>query len=64
VLRLREKGLSRVASFGNIFPASGGVYLGVRPKKDRGQSGHDHGSIGVIRANNLSRLLERIRHQF
>ncbi len=64
LLRLRNKGVHVVASFGNIS-ASGGVYIGVAAEKIVANPGTITGSIGVIlRGNNLSKLLERIGVRF
>ncbi|MEI6830489.1 MAG: signal peptide peptidase SppA [Synechococcaceae cyanobacterium ELA445] len=64
LLRLRRKGCTVVASFGNIS-ASGGVYIGVAADRIVANPGTITGSIGVIlRGNNLSKLLERIGISF
>ncbi|MEM1279081.1 MAG: signal peptide peptidase SppA [Cyanobacteria bacterium P01_H01_bin.152] len=64
LLRLQDKNIPVVASFGNIS-ASGGVYIGMGAKHIVANPGTITGSIGVIlRGNNLERLLDRVGVSF
>ena len=64
LLRLQDKSIPIVASFGNIS-ASGGVYIGMGAQHIVANPGTITGSIGVIlRGNNLERLLDRIGVSF
>ena len=64
LLRLQEKKIPVVASFGNIS-ASGGVYIAMGAQHIVSNPGTITGSIGVIlRGNNLEQLLDRVGVSF
>tara|TARA_Y100001970_G_C14257267_1_gene876438 strand:+ start:3194 stop:3967 length:774 start_codon:yes stop_codon:yes gene_type:complete len=64
LIRLKEKGVKVISSFGNIS-ASGGVYIGVAAEKIVSNPGTITGSIGVIiRGNNISGLLSKVGIKF
>ena len=63
-LRLQDKKIPVVASFGNIS-ASGGVYIAMGAQHIVSNPGTITGSIGVIlRGNNLEQLLDRVGVSF
>ena len=64
LLRLQDKKIPVVASFGNIS-ASGGVYIAMGAQHIVSNPGTITGSIGVIlRGNNLEQLLDRVGVSF
>ena len=64
LLRLQDKEIPIVASFGNIS-ASGGVYIAMGAQHIVSNPGTITGSIGVIlRGNNLEQLLDRVGVSF